>query len=81
MGRLRGRRGGTAINGYDVCRRLRAAEDRPPVLMLTAKDGEYDEADVEVYIGYLRRKIDTPFRVRSIETVRGAGYRLAAGGG
>ncbi|MGW7689703.1 response regulator transcription factor [Streptomyces asiaticus] len=169
------------LNGYDVCRRLRTAEDWTPVLMLTAKDGEYDEADgldigaddyltkpfsyvvltarlhalirrghiprppvlrvgdllldpggrtcvragipielttrefslleylvrhegqvvskqeilthvwaehfdldpnvVEVYIGYLRRKIDTPFEARSIETVRGAGYRLAASGG
>lgn len=31
---------------------------------------------VEVYIGYLRRKIDVPFGRRSIETVRGVGYRL-----
>ena len=31
---------------------------------------------VEVYIGYLRRKIDAPFSVESIETVRGVGYRL-----
>jgi two-component system OmpR family response regulator len=31
---------------------------------------------VEVYVGYLRRKIDTPFAVTSIETVRGVGYRL-----
>jgi DNA-binding response OmpR family regulator len=31
---------------------------------------------VEVYAGYLRRKIDTPFGRRSLETVRGAGYRL-----
>ncbi|MEU6564301.1 response regulator transcription factor [Nocardia nova] len=31
---------------------------------------------VEIYIGYLRRKIDTPFGRRSIETVRGVGYRL-----
>lgn len=30
---------------------------------------------VEVYIGYLRRKLDTPFRRHSIETVRGVGYR------
>ena len=33
---------------------------------------------VEVYIGYLRRKIDEPFGRTSIETVRGAGYRLRA---
>ena len=35
---------------------------------------------VEVYIGHLRRKIDEPFERRSIETVRGVGYRLAADG-
>ena len=31
---------------------------------------------VEVYVGYLRRKIDVPFSRRSIETVRGRGYRI-----
>jgi DNA-binding response OmpR family regulator len=31
---------------------------------------------VEVYVGYLRRKIDTPFARRSLETLRGVGYRL-----
>jgi DNA-binding response OmpR family regulator len=31
---------------------------------------------VEVYIGYLRKKIDRPFGLESIETVRGVGYRL-----
>jgi two-component system OmpR family response regulator len=31
---------------------------------------------VEVYVGYLRRKIDAPFAQASIETVRGVGYRL-----
>jgi DNA-binding response OmpR family regulator len=169
------------LNGYDVCRRMRAAGVWTPVLMLSAKDGEYDQADafdlgaddyltkpfsflvlvarlralirrgaparpavlaagdltldpatrvvrrgeqqlsltprefgllhcllrhrgdvvsktdilesvwdinyvgddnvVEVYVGYLRRKIDQPFGRKSIETVRGMGYRLAAGGG
>ncbi len=169
-------------NGYDVCRELRADGIWTPILMLTAKDGEYDEADafdlgaddyltkpfsfvvlvarlrvpdqtrrtraadrperrrphprsrqprgtprrrdrradparvrrccssscvtaarcvskteildnvwdlhydgadnvVEVYVGYLRRKIDLPFGRASIETVRGAGYRLAGNGG
>jgi DNA-binding response OmpR family regulator len=33
---------------------------------------------VEVYVGYLRRKIDQPFGVETLQTVRGAGYRLAA---
>jgi len=169
------------MNGYDVCRTLRAAGVWTPILMLTAKDGEYDQVDafdlgaddyltkpfsfvvlvarlralirrgapdrptvltagdlsldpatrtvrrgttdvaltprefgllhfllrhrgdvvskteilesvwdlnydgddnvVEVYIGYLRRKIDQPFHRQAIETVRGIGYRLAADGG
>ena len=33
------------MSGYEVVRHLRAAEVWTPVLMLTAKDGEYDEAD------------------------------------
>ncbi|HEY5881317.1 MAG TPA: response regulator transcription factor [Nakamurella sp.] len=36
---------------------------------------------VEVYIGYLRRKVDAPFGRRSVTTVRGAGYRLESDGG
>ena len=31
---------------------------------------------IEVYIGYLRDKVDRPFSRRSLQTVRGAGYRL-----
>ncbi len=33
------------LSGYEVCRELRAAEIWTPVLMLTAKDGEFDEAE------------------------------------
>jgi DNA-binding response OmpR family regulator len=46
-------------------------------------DAHYDgDANVvEVYAGYLRRKIDAPFGRHSVQTVRGAGYRLAADGG
>ncbi|WP_084269754.1 response regulator transcription factor [Patulibacter minatonensis] len=36
---------------------------------------------VEVYVRYLREKVDRPFGVTSIETVRGAGYRLRRDGG
>ena len=36
---------------------------------------------VEVYVGYLRRKIDAPFGRKSVQTVRGAGYLLAGDGG
>ena len=168
------------LNGYRVCQEMRRAKVWTPVLMLTAKDGEYDEADafdigaddyltkpfsyvvlvarlrslvrrgaparpavlqagdltldparhrvrrgdveltltprefallqylirnreqvlsktqilenvwdahydgddniVEVYIGYLRKKIDVPFGRRSIDTVRGVGYRLLGQG-
>jgi two-component system OmpR family response regulator len=31
---------------------------------------------IDVYVGYLREKIDRPFGTRTIETVRGVGYRL-----
>jgi two-component system OmpR family response regulator len=36
---------------------------------------------VEVYIRYLREKIDRPFGRESVETVRGLGYRLRRDGG
>jgi DNA-binding response OmpR family regulator len=36
---------------------------------------------VEVYVGYLRRKIDAPFGRQAVKTVRGAGYLLAVDGG
>ncbi|OBK20804.1 DNA-binding response regulator [Mycobacterium asiaticum] len=41
-------------------------------------DAHYHGPDnvVEVYVGYLRRKIDVPFGTNTIETVRGVGYRL-----
>jgi DNA-binding response OmpR family regulator len=42
-------------------------------------DGDHNV--VEVYVGYLRRKVDAPFGRSAIETVRGAGYRLRADGG
>jgi len=44
-------------------------------------DFEHRSNVVEVYIRYLRRKIDVPFDVVSLETVRGAGYRLRKDGG
>jgi two-component system OmpR family response regulator len=44
-------------------------------------DFDGDPNIVEVYVGHLRRKVDKPFGRESIETVRGAGYRLAADGG
>jgi two-component system OmpR family response regulator len=44
-------------------------------------DYEHRSNVIEVYIRYLRRKIDQPFAVKSLETVRGAGYRLRKDGG
>ena len=166
------------INGYSICATLREEGNTTPILMLTAKDGEYDEAEgldtgaddyltkpfslvvllarlralirrggmkrpvvmsigdleidpatracrrgdssieltprefallealamdpdrvltkqqlidkvwgldyfgppniVEVYISYLRKKVDRPFGAESIQTVRGVGYRVVA---
>jgi two-component system, OmpR family, response regulator len=168
------------MNGYEICRTLRADGVWTPILMLTAKNGEYDEAEaldtgaddflskpfsyivlvarlralarrggtprppvlaagdlvvdpvtrtchrgdaavaltprelallsallrrdgqvapkgdllhevwgddfagdanvVEVYVRYLRRKIDVPFGRRTLQTVRGTGYRVVADG-
>jgi two-component system OmpR family response regulator len=31
---------------------------------------------IDVYIGYLRKKLEEPFQNTSIETVRGLGYRF-----
>jgi two-component system OmpR family response regulator len=52
-------------------------------LLEHAWDYEYENRSnvVDVYVGYLRQKIDRPFGVGSIETVRGAGYRMRADGG
>jgi two-component system, OmpR family, response regulator len=44
-------------------------------------DFEHRSNVVEVYVRYLRRKVDVPFGLTSIETVRGAGYRLRKDGG
>jgi two-component system OmpR family response regulator len=61
---------------------------RRPGLTLTRTqllDGAWDIAFesrsnvVDVYVRYLREKVDRPFGRNSIETVRGVGYRLRAG--
>jgi len=44
-----------------------------------AFDGDVNT--VEVHVSNLRRKIDTPYGRRAIQTLRGIGYRLAADGG
>jgi DNA-binding response OmpR family regulator len=47
-------------------------------LLDTVWGGEGDVNVVEVYIGYLRRKIDRPFQTSTLDTVRGVGYRIVA---
>ena len=63
---------------------------RSPGLALTRLqilDGAWDMAFegrsniVDVYMRYLREKVDRPFGCASIETVRGVGYRLREDGG
>jgi len=57
------------------------------VTKLEVLDNVWDDAFdgdpniVEVYIGRLRRKVDRPFGRDGIQTLRGAGYRMAADGG
>ena len=42
---------------------------------------EGDVNNVEIYVSYLRRKLDVPFGRSSIRTVRGVGYLFSADGG
>ncbi len=68
---------------------LEAFMQRPGTVLTRLKllekvwDGEYENRSnvVDVYVRYLRDKIDRPFGVSSIETVRGAGYLLREDGG
>ncbi len=55
---------GAVVSRSEILRRVWNVRDEGP------------ENVVEVYVGYVRRKIDTPFGTKTIETVRGAGYRL-----
>ncbi len=53
------------------------------LLLERAWDNDYENRSnvVDVYVRYLREKIDRPFGVQSIETVRGSGYRMRPDGG
>lgn len=52
-------------------------------LLDSSWDEDYENRSniIDVYVRNLREKIDRPFGVQSLETVRGAGYRLRADGG
>lgn len=61
----------------------RAGEVVPKAELLAHVWDAHRDSDlnlVEVYVGYLRRKLDAPFARSSLQTVRGAGYRLRADG-
>jgi len=49
-------------------------------IMDNAWDSNFEGSEniVEVYVGYLRKKIDAPFGLSTLQTVRGMGYRLVA---
>jgi two-component system, OmpR family, response regulator len=51
-------------------------------LLEHAWDNQYENRSnvIDVYVRYLREKVDRPFKAASIETVRGRGYRLRADG-
>jgi two-component system, OmpR family, response regulator len=78
-------RGGTEIpltaREFALLEHLASAQGRvvsKTELMASVWGGQaHDDPNVvEVYVGYLRRKIDQPFGRHSLVTVRGAGYRL-----
>ena len=50
---------------------------RAEALERVFEDSENDTNVVDVYINYLRTKIDNRFRIRLISTVRGCGYMIS----
>jgi two-component system OmpR family response regulator len=52
-------------------------------LLEQAWDYDYENRSnvIDVYVRYLREKVDRPFEAQAIETIRGTGYRLRADGG
>jgi two-component system OmpR family response regulator len=82
------RRGGRAIPLTAKEREVLAALMRRPGKVVTRQrliEDAWDGADVgrsnvvDVYVRYLRNKIDRPFGRATLETVRGVGYRLNGG--
>ncbi|MFF2029138.1 response regulator transcription factor [Arthrobacter sp. NPDC058192] len=82
------RRGDTAISltarEYGLLQFLMRRHDQivsKAEILQNVWDPAFEGADnvVEVYIGYLRRKIDVPFGVHTLTTVRGMGYLLSSG--
>ncbi len=64
-----------------LLRRQGGVASKPEILEeVWGPDFPGDPNIVEVYIRYLRRKLDLPFKLDTIETVRSAGYRVVADG-
>ncbi|MEN3345588.1 MAG: hypothetical protein V7635_2164 [Arthrobacter sp.] len=81
------RRGATAIEltarEYGLLHYLMRTHDQvvsKSQILANVWDPAFEGGDnvVEVYIGYLRRKIDTPFGLQTLSTLRGMGYKLTA---
>jgi two-component system, OmpR family, response regulator len=83
-------RNGSAVELPTKCFALLEAFMRRPSVVLSrydlleaAWDGDFDHRSnvVDQHVRLLRERIDRPFGRQSIETVRGAGYRLDAANG
>ncbi len=70
-----------AVLDFLMRRRGEVVTKREVIANVWGDDFDGDANIVEVYVGHLRSKIDRPFGRDAIQTVRGTGYRLAAGGG
>ena len=64
-----------------AARRRGGVEDRDPRPRVGRRTSRATRTSSRSTSGHLRNKIDRPFGRAAIETVRGAGYRLAADGG
>jgi two-component system OmpR family response regulator len=70
-----------AVLEYLVRRKGDVVSKREVLDNVWDSDFEGDPNIVEVYVRHLRNKVDRPFDREAIETLRGAGYRLASNGG
>jgi two-component system OmpR family response regulator len=70
-----------AVLEYLVRRKGDVVSKREVLDNVWDSDFEGDPNIVEVYVRHLRNKLDRPFDREAIETLRGAGYRLASNGG
>ena len=70
-----------AVLEYLFRRRGEVVSKREIIENVWDYDFDGDDNIVEVYVRHLRNKLDRPFGREAIETLRGAGYRLASNGG